>query len=157
MRKASEGLKLTRRFKRYTYWLRLLLFWDEILVRIWEAVCVRWRRVTGRRPMAFKRTLIWDWKMKPSDAGTTPTHVLDQRSRRRSSTQPLMDHSQDEGSGDERLEHNRTQSSARDTDRSRVALQVPPPIHSENAFLQPPSPSSDISRSSSDYSRQGMS
>lgn len=84
-------------------------------------------------------------------------HVLDQRSRRRSSTQPLMDHSQDEGSGDERLEtqaHNMEQYSTRDADRSRAqlpTLQLPPQVHSDNTFLQPPSPSSDISQSSSDH------
>ena len=100
--------------------------------------------------------------MKPSGTGKTPMHALGQRSRRRSSAQPLMDRSQDEESGDERLgnqAYNRDRSSTGDTDRSRVALpalQLPPPIHSDNTFLQPPSPASDISRSSSDYSRQGI-
>ena len=162
-RNASEGLKLTRRFKKYTYWLRLLLSWDEILLQIWKAIRFRWWRVTGQRPKVFKKALIWDWRVKPGGAGRTPLHVLDQRSRRRSSTQPLMDHSQDQGSGDEGLEtqaHNREQYSTRDRDRSHIelpTLQLPPQVHSDNTFLQPPSPSSDISRSSSDYSRQEFS
>ena len=157
---ASEGLKLTRRYKKYTYWLRLLLSWDEILLQIWKAVCFRWWRVTRQRPRAFTKTLIWDWKVKPSGAGSTPMHALDHRSRRRSSTLPLMDRSQDEGSGDERFAtraRNMEQYRTRDADRSRAqlsTLQVPPQIHSDNTFLQPPpSPSSDVSRSSSDYSR----
>lgn len=98
-RNASEGIRFTRRFKKYTYWIRLLLgLWDKILLLIWKVVRIPWQSATGREPTAFNKTLIWDWNAKPSNADGAANQALNDQSRRRSSTGPLMEELQHEGS-----------------------------------------------------------
>lgn len=131
---ASEGIKFTRRFKKYTYWFRMVLgLWDKILLLIWKIVCFPWQRVTGRRPTAINKTLIWDWKVKPSSEDGTPSQVLDNQSRRPSSTQPLMDGLQDEGSSrgsrtPELSEGERPESQTHDREQHGTRDESPPRI-----------------------------
>ncbi|CAD6566990.1 MAG: hypothetical protein ASARMPRED_000454 [Alectoria sarmentosa] len=173
-RDASEGVKVTRWFKKYTYWLRLLLsLCDEILFLIWKVVRFPWQRATGRQPTAFNKTLIWDWKVKPSRADGTPNQAHNDRSRRPSSTHPLMAGLRDDGSsrnsrslerseegeGPENQTHDdneRRGSRHASPFRARMpTLQLPTQSHSRDAHSRSPSISSEASLSSGPRSHLG--
>ena len=129
---ACEGIKFTRRFKKYTYWLRQLLnVWDQILLLVWRVIRYPWQKATGRQPTAFGKTLVWDWKVK-----TDPP-------QRRSSIQPLMEDLHDEGSS--RGSRTPEPYDIRDEGDSSISmptLQVPPHSHSRSVSPHPPSFSS---------------
>lgn len=81
---SCDGLRLTRRFKKYTYWLRLLLgLGDWIVLLFWNVT----RKATNRQPRAFNKTLVWNWKVKSRSADGRPAaQAPNDQSRRRSST-----------------------------------------------------------------------
>lgn len=153
---ACEGMKLTRRFKKYTYWIRILLgLWDKVLLLFWKLICFPWQRTTGRQSTPFNKTLIWDWKVKPEQA-------LEDQSRRWSGTQPLMGGLQDQGffddnrtlerSESERPENNTHDSQQHDT-QDWTNLQIPTQMHPTYAYSQPPSSSSEASLSTGPLSQ----
>lgn len=168
---AIDGIKLTRRFKKYTYWLRMLLyFWDHILLLIWKSICLPWQKVTGRQGWqrnALNKTLKWDWQIKPN----TSDQALNEQSRRPSSAQPLMGGSQDErrsrnsqtperseGEGPNSQTYDSQQHDTRDESPSRIRLpilQLPTPTLSRYGHSQPPSPSSETSLSPGPWSHRG--
>lgn len=169
---ASEGIKFTRWFKKYTYWLRMLLgLCDKILFLVWKVVGFPWQRATGRQPTAFNKTLIWDWKVKPSREDGTPNQVHNDRSRRPSSTRPLMTGLQDDGSsrnsrsrersegeGPENQTHDNERRDSRDASpfRTRMpTLQLPAQSHARDAYSRSPSISSEASLSSGPRSHLG--
>ena len=92
---ACQGIKWTRRFKKYTYWFRLLLnFWDRVYLLVWTVVHYPWQKATtiGRRQTATTttaspKTLVWDWKVR-----TQPHHP---QRRPSATTQPLMNEEED--------------------------------------------------------------
>lgn len=158
---ASEGIRLTRRCKKYTYWFRSLLgLWDSVLFLLWTVVRFPWQRATGRPPTAFNKTLVWDWKVK-TPRGQAPYDRL----RRRSSTHPLTEGlhdgrsshdsrtsawSEDEGSEDQR--YGSGKDDARDGGPSGVrmpTLRLPEQTHSSYADRRTPSLSSETSQSPS--------
>lgn len=132
--KASQGLIFTRRFKKYTYWFRSLLgLSDKALLVIWKLVRSPWERATGLRPTAFNKTLYWDWKVKSNTADGTATRALGERARRRSSTQPLREGSQDEESSrgsrsPERSENDRRENETQDGEHRDSRGESPPRI-----------------------------
>ena len=153
-------MRSTRRLKKYTYWLRLLLdLWDRVLLLGWKVVCYPWQKSTRWQKTSV---LIWDWKVKGGNARGRSLQARDDPSRRRSSTRPLMGDVQDERPSPQTsaLEHVQGQEpgdqtrnreehgTLRDEGHSRIAiptLQLPTPMYSYNAHSRPPSPSSDTS------------
>ena len=156
---ACEGIRFTRRFKKYTYWPRLLLhLFDEVLFLAWKAVRYPLQKATGRQLMAFNKTLVWDWKVKSSSPEKRHKQVFKGQSRRRSSAQPLVEDSRDGRSSHDRQSHeqldgeaseNHTHGSAQHHTRDETSpstqtptLQLPIEMHSRYEYSQPPSPSS---------------
>lgn len=169
---ASEGIRFTRRFKKYTYWFRQLLgLCDNALLLIWKVVRFPWKRATGRQSTAFNKTLIWDWKEKPNSADGRRTQTVNDQARRRSSTQHLVEGLLDEGSsrgsrtpersedeGPENQTRDNEQHDPRDESPSRIrmtTLQLPTPMHTRYSYSQPPSPSSEASLSPGPSSHWG--
>ena len=159
---ACQGMRFTRLFKKYTYWLRLLLdLWDAILLMVWRLIRYPWHKVTGRQPTRSNKTLVWDWKAKPRSADGRPVRGLSDRARRRSSTRPLMEGEQEgrssrdsrspnqwESEGPAYQTDNSAQHDTRDEGPSRIrmpTLQLPAQMHPKHAASRPPSPSSDTS------------
>lgn len=154
---ACQGMRFTRRFKKYTYWLRSLLdLWDTVLLTVWRFIRYPWHKVTGGQPTGSSKTLVWDWKAKPRSADGRPVRALSDRARRRSSTQPLMEGRQEgrsshdsrspdqcESRGPAYQTDNRAQHDIRDEGPS--TLQLPTQMHPKHAASHPPSPSSDTS------------
>lgn len=167
---ATEGIKFTRRFKKYTYWFRQLLgLFDVILILVWKVVRFPWQKVTGWQPTAFGKTLVWDWELKPGSAEGTPEQALNGRSSRRSSIQPLMTESQDERcsrdtqtreqsegeGGPEDQTHSSEQHDIRNDSHLGIELprlQLPTQMDSRHPYSQRPSLSSENSASLSDLS-----
>lgn len=152
---AVEGMKLTRRFKKYTYWFRMLLgLGDQILLLCSKVVRFSWEKATRRQKAtttqvskARNKTLCWGWRAE--------------RPRRLSGSQPLMEISQDRASSrnsrslelseGEELE-NRTHDSEQDHIHDYVlrpirtsTLHLLTPTYAGSTYLQPPSPSSENS------------
>lgn len=143
---ACDGMRFTRRFKKYTYWLRLLLdLWDQIFTLALRVVRYPWQKATARGPTPIHKTLVWDWKVKPK------------KDRRRSSTLPLME----DDLRNERLSHDSQALEESEGERSEnhtddirdgslpgargATLQLPTPTRSRYGSSRPPSPSSDTS------------
>ncbi len=159
---AIDGIKLTRRFKKYTYWLRMLLcIYDKVLLLIWKLICFPWQKATRRQgwqPCGWNKTLKWDWKVNPK----TSNQALNEQSRRRLSAQPLMEGSQDgRSSRDSQTPewseetYDIQQHDTRDESPSRIRLQLPPQTHPKHGYSQPPSPSSEASLSPGPSSHWG--
>ena len=152
---AVAGMLLTRRFKKYTYWFRMLLgLWDKLLLLFSKVVRISWEKVTRRKKAATQeskarnKTLYWGWRVE--------------RRRRRLSSQPLMRNSQDEASSrnsrslelseGEELEncaHDTEQHDTQDWGLPRIrmsTLQLPTQTHAGSTYLHPPSPSSENSQ-----------
>ena len=142
---ACEGIRLTRRFKKYTYWIRLLLdLWDQILILALKVIGYPWQKAAGRGPTPTNKTLVWDWRVKPK------------KDRRRSSTLPLMENLQHQrfSHDSQALEPSVGEGTENHTDDTRNAslssvpmptLQLPTQMHTRDGSSQPPSPSSDTS------------
>lgn len=152
---ALKGMKVTRWFKKHTYWFRMLLsLWDNMLLLMLKVVRFSWEKAT-RRQKATKRastarnkTLYWGWRAE--------------RPRRESSSQPLLENSQDEASSrnsrsperseGEDLEDHAHDSEQHDTQdeglpRIRVSTpQLPTQSHPRSTYLQLPLPSSETSQ-----------
>ena len=153
---ACEGMKLTRRVKKYTYWLRSLLdLSDYIILLIWRMVNYPRRKATNRQ-----KNLVWDWKAKARGAEQNFAQASRDQSRRRPSNQPLMEDSDGsfspfdrhpenlDSEGPEYQAHDNEQHSSRNADPSHISmptLQLPTATHPNYTHSYPPSPSSDTS------------
>lgn len=172
---ASKGIKVTRWFKKNTYWVRQLLgLCDKTLVLIWKVFRFPWQRATGRQSTTFNKTfnktLVWDWKEKPKSADERRNQTGSDKARRRSSTQHLMEGLQrerlsrdsltpecSEDEGPEYLTYDSEQHDPRHESPPRIrmtSLQLPTPMHSRYTYSQSPSRSSEASLSSDPLSHR---
>lgn len=136
---SCNGLRQTRWFKKYTYWLRSLLGLGEgIVLLVWNVA----RKATKRQPTAFRKTLVWKWKLKPRSADGRPARVQDRRSAR------VSDEQEEEYHFPDREQHGTRD--GRPLPRLRI---LPPPrnpsptisIPRDYTHSNPPSPSANAS------------